>query len=202
MIASESAASAGARLCVAAGCFNEHHCLMGIICVQSLAGLMGQSYVSSQPAADQILLQLLMKWAQRAFTLAVKAPGSSDKHLPCVTGGEGVPLSYTASQSELQEGACTQLDLHQVFTVTTCAPAVVRLVEPHERQARSAAHASSKRVRHAAVATKSASDPHGDGRASKRRCKSGCLDEPAADCQVCAPSPILVAACPASRRIP
>jgi len=104
---------------------------MGIICVQSLAGLMGQSYVSSQPAADQILLQLLMKWAQRAFTLAVKAPGSSDKHLPCVTGGEGVPLSYTASQSELQEGACTQLDLHQVFTVTTCAPAThTAMAEP------------------------------------------------------------------------
>lgn len=159
--------------------------------VQSLKGLMGQAYHSNHPAANTILQQLLTKWAQRAFTRGVETPGWSEKHLSNISGSPDGILSCRSTHT-VEHGAMQgYLDLHQAFTVTTCAPAVVRLVEPHERHARVAALGAGKRARPTGPGP--CGDGWGDlsgspGCASKRR-RASCLDEPAVDAaigQVCA----------------
>lgn len=150
------------------------------LCVQSLAGLMGQAYHSDHPAANKILQQLLMKWAQRAFAPGVKPLTSSERCLPTASG----PLPSRDLHNAARAVDPVYLDLHQAFTVTTCAPAVVRLVAPHERHARAAAHGACKRTRAAGggpTRDGSGEVSGSDGGALKRRRASGGRGELAAD---------------------
>lgn len=161
-------------------------------CLQSLEGLMGQAYHSNHPTANKTLQQLLTKWAQRAFTLAVETPDSSEKHFTNVCGSPDGRLSCSSTRTVQQGGMQGYLDLHQAFSVTTCAPAVVRLVEPHERHARVAVLCAGKRARPGRAGP--CGDGSGDlsaspGYTSKRHRASCCLDEPAVGAavgQVCA----------------